>query len=69
VAISFLSLFSSIFVYKIFFSLSRQGKIALKAAVLYYLGVNISKFLPILVTEELSFRFGLGKQIYIGEIF
>lgn len=69
VVISLLSLFSSIFVYKIFFSLTGQGKIALLAAVLYYLGVEIFKFLATLAAEELSLRFGLKKQIYIGEIF
>lgn len=69
VVITLLSLFSSIFVYRIFFSLSGQGKIALLAAVLYYLGVEIFKFLATLAAEELSLRFGLKKQIYIGEIF
>jgi MFS family permease len=69
VAISLLSLFSSIFVYKILLSVTGQQKIALIAVVLYFLGTDVAKFSANIFAEKLSLRFGLKKQIYIGQTF
>lgn len=69
VAVSFLSLFSSIYVYKTLFSLTKQANIALLAVFIYFLGLYGFKFISNLFAEELSLRLGLKKQIYFGLLF
>ena len=66
VAVSLLSLFSSIYIYKTLFDLTGQEKIALLSVYIYYLSAYGFKFISNLFAEELSLRLGLKKQIYIG---
>lgn len=68
-AVSLLSLFSSIYVYKTLFSLTNQPKIALLAVFIYFLSLYGCKFISNLFAEELSLRLGLKKQIYFGLLF
>lgn len=68
-AVSLLSLFSSIYVYKTLFSLTKQANIALLAVFIYFLGLFGFKFISNLFAEELSLRLGLKKQIYFGLLF
>lgn len=69
VAVTLLSLFSSIYIYKTLFSLTGQTKIAFSAVFIYFLSVYGFKFISNLFAEELSLRVGLKKQIYFGLIF
>jgi len=69
VAVSLLSLFSSIYIYKTLFSLTNQPKIAFLAVFIYFLSLYGCKFISNLFAEELSLRLGLKKQIYFGLLF
>ena len=68
-AVSLLSLFSSVYIYKTIFSLTNQKNIALAAVFIYFLGFYSCKFISNLFAEELSLRLGLKKQIYFGLLF
>jgi MFS family permease len=69
VAVSLLSLFSSIYIYKTFLSLTNQTSLALLAVFIYFLGLYVTRFISNLFAEELSLRVGLKKQIYLGLLF
>ncbi len=69
VAVSLLSLFSSIYIYKTFLSLTNQTNLALLAVFIYFLGLYVTKFISNLFAEELSLRIGLKKQVYLGLLF
>ena len=69
IATSLLYLFSTIYVYKIFFSLTGQVKTALLGLFVYSLTMHVSKLVTNLVAEEWSLKFGLKKQIYLGLLF
>lgn len=65
-AVAFLSLFSSIYVYKTLFSLTSQPNLALSAVFIYFLSLYGCKFISNLLAEELSLKLGLKRQIYFG---
>lgn len=69
VAISFLWLFSSIYIYKTLFDLTEKPRIALLGVFIYFLGLFGFKFISNLFAEELSLSLGLKKQIYFGLLF
>ena len=69
VAVSLLSLFSSIYIYKTIFALTGQERVALLSVFIYFLCVYGFKFISNLFAEELSLRIGLKKQIHLGLIF
>jgi MFS family permease len=69
VAVSLLTLFSSIYIYKTLLDLTGQKRIALLSVFIYFLCVYGFKFISNLFAEELSLRLGLKKQIYFGLIF
>ena len=68
-AISLLSLFSLIYIYKTLLSLTGRENLALLGVFSFFLGFYVFKFLSILFAEELSLRLGLKKQIYLGLLF
>jgi len=68
-AISLLSLFSSIYIYKTLFSLTNQYNIALLSVFIFFLVLDGFKLISNLFAEELSLRLGLKKQIYFGLLF
>lgn len=59
--LSFLSLFSAIYIYKTLNSLT--------FVFLFFLFLHLAKFLTNFLAEELSLKLGLKKQIYLGQIF
>ncbi len=69
VALSLLGLFSSVYVYKRILLLSGQLQLAILAVALYYLGLGVFKLLTNLVAEEWGLKYGLKKQIYLGNMF
>lgn len=69
VAISLLSLFSSIYIYKILLSSNFSVKIALSGAVFFYLVTEFFKFWANFLAKQLSLKYGLKIPIYLGEIF
>jgi MFS family permease len=69
VAVSLLSLFSSIYIYKTLFDLTGQEKIALLSVFIYFLSAYGFKFISNLFAEELSLRMGLKRQMYFGLFF
>lgn len=69
IATSLLYLFSTIYVYKIFFDLTGQGRTALLGVFVYSLTMHVFKLISNLIAEEWSLKFGLKKQIYLGLLF
>lgn len=69
VAVSLLSLFSSIYIYKTLLSLTNQESIALLSVFIFFLGLYGFKLISTLFAEELSLKLGLKKQIYFGLLF
>jgi MFS family permease len=69
VAVSLMTLFSSIYIYKTLLGLTGQEKTALFSVAIYFLGIYGFKFISNLFAEELSLRMGLKKQIYFGLLF
>ena len=69
VAVSLLSLFSSVYIYKTLFSLTNQPNIALLSVFIFFLSFYGSKFISNLLAEELSLKLGLKRQIYFGLFF
>lgn len=68
-AVSLLSVFSSIYVYKTLLGLAGRQDLAFLSVFTYFLGVYIFKLLANLLAEEFSLRWGLKKQIYLGLLF
>ena len=68
VAVSLLALFSSIYIYKTYFEISGQVKVAYLGVFIYFLGLYVLKFFANLFAEEISLRLGLKKPMYLGLI-
>lgn len=69
VAISLLCLFSSVYIYKTFFSLTDCQNIALLAVFIFFFSLFGFKLISNLFAEELSLKLGLKKQIHFGLTF
>lgn len=69
VAISLLTTFSTIFIYKILYFLTGKEKVTILLVFSYFLADYTFKFISTLLAENLSLRIGLKKQIYLGELF
>lgn len=68
VAVSLLSLFSSVYIYQTIFSLLGQEKLALLAVFSFFLGLYLFKLISNLFAEEGALKMGLKKQVYFGLI-
>jgi MFS family permease len=66
VAISLLSLFSAVYIYKTLLPLTGQPSLALLGVFLFFLILHLFKLFFYLLAEEFSLRFGLKKMIYLG---
>lgn len=66
VAVSLLSLFSAVYIYKTFSSLTGQENLGLLAVFSFFLFLNVFKFIFFLLAEELSLKLGLKKMVYLG---
>lgn len=66
-AISFLTLFSSVYIYKTVLIESFNEKIALLAIILFYFIVDFSKFWANFLAQKIAYRWDLRIPMYVGE--
>ncbi|HUV72325.1 MAG TPA: MFS transporter [Clostridia bacterium] len=67
VAVSLLSFFSAIYIFKSVLNTGSGEKQAFLAVFLFYLVLFIFKFIGVSLAEELALKFGLKRQVFIGQ--
>ena len=66
IAVSLLSLFSSVYIFQVFSEVTGQKKLAYLAVFVFFSGLYIFKFIANLFAEEIARRLGLKRPIYLG---
>lgn len=69
VAICSLSFFSAVYIFKKALALYGSEKLAFLAVIVFYILLYLAKLLAVLLAEEWSLRFGLKKQVLLGQFF
>jgi len=68
-AVSLLVFFSSIFIYKQFLQRVENAELALMAVIVFNLVLYLSKLTSVCLAEETALKFGLKKDIVLGNVF